>query len=231
MIWSYSLFGELNYLFSEENYLSCNFFPDLKWVTWSVSTTRLLLSSLPFPSSLSHTFTHKPEITSHCKSTKSKGEARRSNWSNIPNSKLAFSPKRATAELRHSSSIGNRATPSPSASAVASSPFSSDYDSATSAADDDNGRDRHPRDRSIRSYFQSFFPHFLFPNDDLHRAHPHRSKISTVILVAIVFAAVISVSSLVQRLVCAEMPSSWVACLFLCECDWLENSESLCIVV
>ncbi|KAL0297037.1 UNVERIFIED_CONTAM: protein PECTIC ARABINOGALACTAN SYNTHESIS-RELATED, partial [Sesamum radiatum] len=43
-------------------------------------------------------------------------------------------------------------------------------------------------------------PHYLFPNDDLHRSHPHRSKISIVILVAVVFAAVFSVTSVVRRL-------------------------------
>ncbi|XP_020547460.1 uncharacterized protein At1g04910 [Sesamum indicum] len=43
-------------------------------------------------------------------------------------------------------------------------------------------------------------PHYLFPNDDLYRSHPHRSKISLVILVAVVFAAVFSVTSVVRRL-------------------------------
>ncbi|KAL1532749.1 protein PECTIC ARABINOGALACTAN SYNTHESIS-RELATED-like [Salvia divinorum] len=141
-----------------------------------------------------------PELSAHCTGTKSEANASRANWSNIPNSKLAFSPKSATAELRHSSSIGNRATSSPSASAVASSPFSSVYNSATASGGDHNVRDRHPRDRSFCSYFQPFLPHFFFPNDDLHRAHPHRSKISIIVLVAIVFAGVITVSSLVQRL-------------------------------
>ncbi|GFP97515.1 uncharacterized protein at1g04910 [Phtheirospermum japonicum] len=120
--------------------------------------------------------------------------------SEAPSSKLAYSPKRATAELRHSSSIGSRSTPSPSAAAVAPSPLSSDHHSAASDDDDDNGRDHHPRDRSFRSYFQPFLPHYFSPNDDLYRPHPYRSKISILILVALLFAAVISVSSVVKRL-------------------------------
>lgn len=118
------------------------------------------------------------------------------------------------AELRHSSSIGSRATASPAASAVASSPFSSDYDSAAAADDDHNGRDRYSRDRSFRSFIQPFLPHYFFPNDDLYRAHPYRSKISILILVAVVLAAVISVSSVIKRLV-SQCPFS-VLCIRLC---------------
>ncbi|KAI3452660.1 hypothetical protein Pfo_009324 [Paulownia fortunei] len=154
----------------------------------------------PPPLSLSHTHTHSRLLTSHYTEATPKPKPSHSEPSKTPNLKLAYSPKRATAELRHSSSIGSRATPSPSASAVASSPLSSDYHSTAATDDDDNGRDRYPRDRSFRSYFQPFLPHYFFPNDDLYRPHPHRSKISILILVAVVFAAVISVSSVVKRL-------------------------------
>ncbi|CAA0818263.1 O-fucosyltransferase family protein [Striga hermonthica] len=115
--------------------------------------------------------------------------------------KLAYSPKRATAELRHSSSIGSRSTSSPSAASVAPSPLSADHhSSAAEDDDDDNGRDRYSRDRSFRSYFQPFLPQYFSPNDDLYRPHPHRSKISILVLIAVVFTAVISVSSVVKRL-------------------------------
>ncbi|KAL8550583.1 hypothetical protein ACS0TY_009130 [Phlomoides rotata] len=155
--------------------------------------------------SLSHSHTHthtpRPVLTSRCTVQPSlKPKTSHAEWSYSPNLKLAYSPKRATAELRHSSSIGNRATVSPAASAVASSPFSSDYDSVAAADDDHNGRDRYSRDRSFRSYIQPFLPHYCFPNDDLYRAHPYRSKISILILVAVALAAVISVSSVIKRL-------------------------------
>ncbi|CAA3027569.1 PECTIC ARABINOGALACTAN SYNTHESIS-RELATED-like [Olea europaea subsp. europaea] len=114
-----------------------------------------------------------------------------------PAAKLAYSPKRATAELRHSSSIGSRATPSPTATVTASSPLSPENN--PSAADDDDGRDRHSRDRSLRSYLQSLHPHSTFPIDGLHRPNPYNSKISLFVLVAIVLAVVISISSIFNR--------------------------------
>lgn len=100
------------------------------------------------------------------------------------------------AELRHSSSIGNRATPSPTASAVASSPLSSDFRPSLAEDDDHEGRDRHPRDRSLRSCFQSFIP-----SDDLYRPHAYSSKISIFILVSVALAAMIAISSFVKGLV------------------------------
>ncbi|XP_075523907.1 protein PECTIC ARABINOGALACTAN SYNTHESIS-RELATED [Primulina tabacum] len=99
------------------------------------------------------------------------------------------------AELRHSSSIGSRATPSPTASAVASSPLSSDFRPSSADDDDHDGRDRHPRDRSLRSCFQSFIP-----SDDLYRPHAYGSKISIFILVSLALAAMIAISSLVKGL-------------------------------
>ncbi|XP_012855174.1 PREDICTED: uncharacterized protein At1g04910 [Erythranthe guttata] len=154
--------------------------------------------------SLSHTQTHNGVLTPHyskaIRISKTGAKPYAEPGEKQPNLKLAYSPKRATAELRHSSSIGSRATPSPSASVVAQSPLSSDYQSPPAADDHDNGRDRYPRDRSFRSYVQPFLPHYFFPNDDLYRPHPHRSKISILILAAVVFAAVLSVSSVVKRL-------------------------------
>ncbi|XP_022877024.1 protein PECTIC ARABINOGALACTAN SYNTHESIS-RELATED-like [Olea europaea var. sylvestris] len=81
---------------------------------------------------------------------------------------------------------------------MASSPLSPD-NHPSAADDDDDFRDRHPRDRSFRSYIQSLLPRSIFPIDDLHRPHPHNSKISLFILVAIVLTAVISISSIVNR--------------------------------
>lgn len=184
---------------------------------------------LSHPHSLSHTHTRNRVLASPFNTkTEAKPKPSHAEDCNTPNLKLAYSPKRATAELRHSSSIGSRATPSPSASAVASSPLSPDYYSPT-ADDDDNGRDRYPRDRSFRSYFQPFLPQYLFPSDDLYRPHPHRSKISVLILVAVIFAAVISVSSVVKRLVCRcpfHVYVYWFMCNFTCFFDFSEVFSS-----
>nr|XP_027099337.1 protein PECTIC ARABINOGALACTAN SYNTHESIS-RELATED-like [Coffea arabica] len=109
------------------------------------------------------------------------------------------------AELRHSSSMGSRAA---SASprkrddvAVASSPLSPD-NIPTSSSSDDN-RSRHTRDRGgLRSFFSAGHLHSLFPfsfTDDA-RLHTHNSKISVFVLCLIFLAAIISVSSIVNRL-------------------------------
>ncbi|EPS71835.1 hypothetical protein M569_02912, partial [Genlisea aurea] len=105
------------------------------------------------------------------------------------NLKLAFSPKRATAELRHSASIGSRSN-SPSA---ASGTTSFDYPA------DDDGRDRHPRDRSCRSLLLSFLPRRFHAKGDLHRTpHSCRSKISTIVFVILCLVAAVLIYSIVQ---------------------------------
>ncbi|GER38095.1 DNA-directed RNA polymerase subunit beta [Striga asiatica] len=76
--------------------------------------------------------------------------------------KLAYNPKRATADIRHLSSIGSRSTSSPSPASVVPFPLSADHhSSAAKEDDDDNGRDRYSRDRSCRSYFQPFLLQYL----------------------------------------------------------------------
>lgn len=118
---------------------------------------------------------------------------------------LAFSPKRAMAELRHSSSIGSRATAGSSASpmkrdeALASSPLCPDNAPVTD--DDDDNRNRHFRDRGLRSIFSahlnSLFP-FFHLNDD-SRSQPYNSKIWLFVLLLIVVAGVTAISSIISR--------------------------------
>lgn len=100
------------------------------------------------------------------------------------------------AELRHSSSIGSRATPSPSKRDDATSPLAPD----NILEYDDDGRDRHSRDR-VRSFFsnvQSLWPYF----SDETRAHSLivNSKISLFLLIAVILAGLLSVSSILNRL-------------------------------
>ncbi|KAK3005255.1 hypothetical protein RJ639_017021, partial [Escallonia herrerae] len=108
---------------------------------------------------------------------------------------LAYSPKRATAELRHSSSIGGRAALSPmKRDDAAASPLAPDHH----LVDDDGGRDRHSRDR-LRSFLSNFSflpPHF----SDEARVHSSSSRISFFLLVAVIVAALFSVFSIFNRL-------------------------------
>lgn len=106
--------------------------------------------------------------------------------------KLAFSPKRAMAELRHSSSLGARAGSSPMKRDDTASPLIHEHQ----ADDDDDGRSRHPfrdRDRPIWSYFS-------FLSDD-PRVFQHNSRISLFLVLFIVVVGVISVFSIVNHLV------------------------------
>lgn len=111
---------------------------------------------------------------------------------------MAYSPKRAMAELRHSSSIGARAS---------SSPMKRDEDSSPlipadglSSSDDDNARGRHShkdRDRSFCSHFHSLCP---FLADD-SRVSYHPSRISLFFLLFLLLLASISIFSLFKHIV------------------------------
>lgn len=126
---------------------------------------------------------------------------------------MAYSPKRAMAELRHSTSIGARS----------SSPMKRDDDSSPLAPDtlpdDDGGRGRRDHDRSFMSHFLMLCP-FL---PDEARVSSHNSKISTFLLVLIAFVGLISVFSIFWRLVSHLSLSlsfflyieNWI-CLFVC---------------
>ncbi|XP_009602874.1 protein PECTIC ARABINOGALACTAN SYNTHESIS-RELATED-like [Nicotiana tabacum] len=109
------------------------------------------------------------------------------------------------AELRHSSSIGNRVTASPRKRddvVASSSPLVPDNNGAPNVDDDDDDyRGRYyPRDRFrslFSSYLQPLFP-FFFPDDS--RSHPHNSKISLFLLVFIILSLLVAISSVVHRL-------------------------------
>ncbi|KAL3337302.1 hypothetical protein AABB24_029784 [Solanum stoloniferum] len=106
------------------------------------------------------------------------------------------------AELRHSSSIGNRVTASPRKRddvTASSSPLVPD--SAPNVDDDDDDyRGRYPRDRFrsfCSSHLQPLFP-FFFPDES--RSHPHKFKISLFLLVVLILSLVVLISSVVHRL-------------------------------
>lgn len=107
----------------------------------------------------------------------------------------SHSPKRAMAELRHSSSIGARSSSSPMKRDEGSSPLISDTQS------DDDARGRHVYkdrgDRSFCSYFYSLCP---FLNEDA-RVSTQGSRISLFLLVFVVLVASISIFSVVRHLV------------------------------
>ncbi|XP_059445707.1 protein PECTIC ARABINOGALACTAN SYNTHESIS-RELATED [Corylus avellana] len=97
-------------------------------------------------------------------------------------------------ELRHSSSIGSRATSSPMKRDDVSSPLFPD-----SQPNDDDDHDRHAskdRDRPSWYNFQSLCPFF---SDDA-RVSPYNSRISLFFIFVIVLAGAISVFSIVNRL-------------------------------
>ena len=105
--------------------------------------------------------------------------------------KLAYSPKRAMAELRHSSSIGSRATASPMKRDDVTSPLAPE-----NLPHDDDGRDRHSRDR-VRSLFSNFQSLYA----DETRPHSYNSKISLFVLILLILAGLLSLSSILNRLV------------------------------
>ncbi|XP_054822254.1 protein PECTIC ARABINOGALACTAN SYNTHESIS-RELATED isoform X1 [Prosopis cineraria] len=107
---------------------------------------------------------------------------------------LLYSPKRAMAELRHSSSLGSRAS---------SSPLKRDGDSSPLMPDnqlhDDDERDRHAskeRDRPLFSHFQHLCPFF---NDDA-RVSLHNSRISLFLFFLLVLVGLVTVFSIVNKL-------------------------------
>ncbi|PPD77276.1 hypothetical protein GOBAR_DD25800 [Gossypium barbadense] len=111
--------------------------------------------------------------------------------------KLAYSPKRAMVELRHSgSSLGSRAS---------SSPMKRDEDASPLIfndhvlRDDDDDHPRHSfRDR-YRSFWSQIYSFFPFLNDD-PRFSQHGSRISLLLLLFIAVAGLISFFSILQRL-------------------------------
>lgn len=111
---------------------------------------------------------------------------------------LAYCPQRAMVELRHSSSLGNRATSSPMKRDEDSSPLAPDRQS-----EDDDDHDRHSiRDRPhSRLSFQSLCPYF---GDDA-RVSPHNSRISLFFVFLVVAGGLIAVFSIVRRLVSSQL--------------------------
>ncbi|GAB4829265.1 hypothetical protein Ancab_018932 [Ancistrocladus abbreviatus] len=98
-------------------------------------------------------------------------------------------------ELRHSSSMGNRASSSPRKQRDDDqSPFLPDHKPGTGGDDDHL---RHPRDhRPFWSHFQYVFP----CSSDDSRVSNHSSRISLSLVVIVAIAALISIFSLVHRL-------------------------------
>lgn len=97
------------------------------------------------------------------------------------------------AELRHSSSIGTRATPSPLKRDEDSSPFLPD--NPTDHYDRHSSRDR-DRDRPFWSNFHSICPYF----SDEPRVSPHNYKISLFWIVLVILVGFISISAILNGL-------------------------------
>ena len=123
-------------------------------------------------------------------------------------------------ELRHSSSIGPRATSSPMKRDGDSSPLIPE-----NYPDDDEDRDRHSskdRDRPFSWYnFHSWCPFF---GDD-SRVSPYNSRISLCLLFVLVLAGLISAFSIVNHWVSALVSCHFWLCAFwgfgLCFCEIL----------
>ena len=98
------------------------------------------------------------------------------------------------AELRHSSSIGTRATPSPLKRDEDSSPFLPD--NPTDHYDRHSSRDR-DRDRPFWSNFHSICPYF----SDEPRVSPHNYKISLFWILLVILVGFISISAILNGLV------------------------------
>ncbi|KAL3511353.1 hypothetical protein ACH5RR_030754 [Cinchona calisaya] len=114
------------------------------------------------------------------------------------------------AELRHPSAMGSRAT-AVSVSAVASPRKRDDVgvvssplapDNIPADDDEDDNRNRHSRDRGLRTLFSAAHLYSLFPfsSTDDARVHTRISKISVFVLFLVILAGVISISSVVSRL-------------------------------
>ena len=100
------------------------------------------------------------------------------------------------AELRHSSSIGSRATPSPLKRDEDSSPFLPD--NPTDHHDRHSLRDR-DRDRPFWSNFHSICPFF----SDEPRVSPHYYKISILWILLVIIVGFVSISAILNGLVSA----------------------------
>lgn len=122
---------------------------------------------------------------------------------------MAYSPKRALAELRHSGSIGTRAASSPRKRDEDSSPLIHDHEPA-------NDHIRHSsRDRERP--FWSHLSHIICPflSDD-PRVSQHSSKIYLLLLAILVMAGLGSVFSIVNRLVSTQTSVVHAAGTCLC---------------
>ncbi|XP_024994621.1 protein PECTIC ARABINOGALACTAN SYNTHESIS-RELATED isoform X3 [Cynara cardunculus var. scolymus] len=97
------------------------------------------------------------------------------------------------AELRHSSSIGGRATPSPRKRDDVTSPLSTENHPPRD--DDDGGRDRYPRDR-----FRSLFSNHFQLLDESARFYSHNFKILLLFITILAFAGMYSVYSVISHL-------------------------------
>lgn len=132
---------------------------------------------------------------------------------------LLYSPKRAMAELRHSSSLGSRASSSPMKRDGDSSPLIPDnhhHHHHQLDDDDHDDRDRHSskdRDRPFLSHhFHSLCPFF---NDD-SRVSPHTSRISLFFIFFLVLVALISIFSIVNKWVSLLLLHYYIYIVLLC---------------
>lgn len=101
------------------------------------------------------------------------------------------------AELRHSTSIGARPTPSPRKRDDVTSPLSSENHPPHDYDDDDEGvRDRHPRDR-----FRSLFSNQFQLLDDNARVYSLNFKILMLFVTVLAFAGLYTVYTVISRFV------------------------------
>lgn len=105
--------------------------------------------------------------------------------------KLAFSPKRALAELRHSSSVGTRASSSPMKRDEDSSPLF-----AENQPDDDDRHTSRERERSFWSYLQLTCPYF----SEESRFSLFFTRTSLLILFIVIITGLFSISSIWKSL-------------------------------
>ncbi|KAL8208245.1 hypothetical protein R6Q57_007657 [Mikania cordata] len=99
------------------------------------------------------------------------------------------------AELRHSTSIGSRATSSPRKRDDVTSPLSSDNHLPQYNDHHDGGRDRHPRDR-----FRSLFSNHFQLLDDSARVYSRNFKILVFFITILAFAGMFTVYSVISHL-------------------------------
>lgn len=102
-------------------------------------------------------------------------------------------------ELRHSSSLGNRASSSPRKNPQQQQ--QRDDDNSPLLSDSDDVADGSGHARSSRDHRPPFFLwSYLFPEDSRGSSSP--SKLSLFLIIFLVVAGFVSVSSLIRRLVC-----------------------------